>query len=244
VQAILLNEGQTELPDYLRVHFAATGRPLPLQLPLTDTAGIAAFIQTWYAAAVPPLRGLVLAGGLSQRMQTDKSRLRYHAHEQRAHSAALLAAVCQDVHISGRPEQLADLPDSLRPLPDKFLGLGPLGGLLTAFQTDPNAAWLVLACDLPFLTLDTLKFLAENRQAGRMATAFQSPENEFPEPLIAIWEPRGYGTLLRFLSLGYSCPRKALINSDVALLTAPRPAELRNINTPEEAATARMELGG
>ena len=243
VQLILLSEGQTELPDYLQAHLAATGRPLPLQLQLTDKEGIVAFIRHWYAAAVPPLRGLVLAGGLSQRMQTDKSRLQYHAQEQRAHAATLLAAVCQDVYVSGRPEQLADLPANLKPLPDKFLGLGPLGGLLTAFQTDPNAAWLVLACDLPFLTPATLEFLVENRAPGRFATTFQSSENEFPEPLITIWEPRSYAVLLRFLSLGYSCPRKALINSDIELLPAPRPAELRNINTPDEAATARTELG-
>ncbi len=243
VQLILLSESQTELPDYLRAHLLAADRPLPPQLRLTDMAGLAAFVQSWYAAAVPPLRGLVLAGGLSQRMQTDKSRLNYHGQEQRAHTAALLAAVCQDVHISGRPEQLADLPAGLAPLPDKFLGLGPVGGLLTAFQTDPNAAWLVLACDLPFLTSATLDYLVQHRQPGRAATAFQSPENEFPEPLITIWEPRSYGPLLRFLSLGYSCPRKTLINSDIELLRAPRPEELRNINTPDEAAAVRAELG-
>ena len=242
VQLILVTDAQTELPDFLQVLLVASGRPLPPKRLLTDTAGIAAFVQGWYAAAVPPLRGLVLAGGLSQRMLTDKSRLFYHAQEQRAHVAGLLGGLCQDVHISGRPEQLADLPENLTPLPDKFLGLGPVGGLLTAFQTDPNAAWLVVACDLPFLTADTLEFLVQHRQPGRLATAFQSPDNEFPEPLITIWEPRGYATLLRFLSLGYSCPRKALINSDIELLTAPRPAELRNINTPEEAAEARAEL--
>ena len=243
VRLILHSEGQAELPDYLQAHLAATGRPLPPQLKLTDTAAIAAFVEQWYAAAVPPLRGLVLAGGLSQRMLTDKSRLRYHGgQEQRAHAAALLAAVCQDVHVSGRPAQLDDLPANLQPLPDTFLGLGPLGGLLTAFQTDPNAAWLVLACDLPFLTPATLEFLVENRAPGRFATTFQSPENEFPEPLITIWEPRSYAGLLRFLSLGYSCPRKALINSDIELLPAPRPEELRNINTPAERAATEQEL--
>ncbi|WP_375416501.1 NTP transferase domain-containing protein [uncultured Hymenobacter sp.] len=245
VQLILLTDSQTELPNYLRAHLAATGRPLPPQRRLNDVAGIADWLRGWYAAAVPPLRGLVLAGGLSQRMQTDKSRLRYPGRpEQRAHAAALLGAVCQDVHISGRPEQLADLPASLTPLPDKLLGLGPVGGLLTAFQTDPNAAWLVLACDLPFLTADTLEFLVRHRQPGRAATAFQSPRDEFPEPLITIWEPRSYATLLRFLSLGYSCPRKALINSDIELLQAPRPDELRNINTPAERQAAERELSG
>ncbi|MCC2545556.1 NTP transferase domain-containing protein [Hymenobacter sp. BT175] len=240
VQLILLPEGVTEAPGYLQDHFA--GRTIPL-LPLADTSAIAGFIRQWWLAALPPLRGLVLAGGQSQRMQTDKGRLRYHGAEQREHAAALLARVCTDVHVSCRPDQVADLPAGLLPLPDRFLGLGPVGGILSALQTDPDAAWLVVACDLPFLSAATLQHLVAHRNGSKVATAFQSPDNGFPEPLITIWEPQSYGVLLRFLALGYSCPRKALINSDIELLPAPDPRELRNINTPEEAAQARQELG-
>ncbi|OON67010.1 molybdenum cofactor guanylyltransferase [Hymenobacter sp. CRA2] len=200
-------------------------------------------MQQWHQRHQPPLRGLVLTGGRSQRMQEDKDRLRYHGHEQRQHAAALLAPFCQEVFISCRPEQAAELPTGLTPLPDQFLDLGPMSGILSAFRHDPNAAWLVVACDLPFLTQQTLQYLVAHRNAGRVATAFQSPDNEFPEPLITIWEPRSYPVLLQFLGLGYSCPRKALINSDTELLTAPDPAELRNVNTPAERDAARQELG-
>ena len=240
VRLILLAEGQTELPAVLAAHLAAA--PLPPVLRLADTAGIAAFIRQWYLLAVPVLRGLVLAGGRSERMQTDKGALHYHALDQRQHTAALLGQFCPDVRVSVRPDQAAGLPAGLVPLPDTFLNLGPLGGLLSAFQADPNAAWLVLACDLPFLTRTTLDFLVTNRQPARAATALRSPWNDFPEPLVTIWEPRSYGQLLRFLGLGYSCPRKALINSDIVLLAAPVPEELRNVNTPEERAAAEREL--
>ena len=242
VRLILLAEGQDELPAVLTAHLAAA--PLPPVLRLDDTAGIAAFIRQWYAAAVPVLRGLVLAGGRSERMQTDKGALHYHALDQRQHTAALLREFCPDVRVSVRPDQAADLPAGLVTLPDTFLNLGPLGGLLSAFQADPDAAWLVLACDLPFLTRATLEFLVTNRQPARAATSFRSPWNDFPEPLVTIWEPRSYGQLLRFLSLGYSCPRKALINSDIELLAPPVPGELRNVNTPEERAAAEHELIG
>jgi molybdopterin-guanine dinucleotide biosynthesis protein A len=67
-----------------------------------------------------------------------------------------------------------------------------------------------------------------------IATAFNSPDNEFPEPLITIWEPKSYSILLSFLAQGYSCPRKVLINSDVNLLQAPNPEALTNVNTPED----------
>ncbi|MCB2406540.1 NTP transferase domain-containing protein [Hymenobacter lucidus] len=241
VQLILLPEGVRELPAYLLTHFAEKGQ-IPTLL-LDDTQAIAEFIGEWWQLHRPPLRGLVLAGGQSQRMQTDKGRLNYHGLEQREYAARLLATVCTDVLVSCRPDQVADLPAGLQPLPDRFLELGPMGGILSAFQLDPNAAWLVVACDLPFVSEATLQHLVQNRNAAKVATAFQSSENEFPEPLITIWEPRSYGTLLRFLGLGYSCPRKALINSDIELLAAPAPGELRNVNTPEEAATARQELG-
>ncbi len=229
------------LPDVLRDHLGARAATVPV-LPLTDTEAIGAWVLGWYAAALPPVRGLVLAGGRSQRMHTDKSRLRYHGAEQREVAAALLAPCCAEVFVSGQPDQLTDLPAHLRPLPDQFMGLGPMGGLLTAFRHDPDAAWLVVACDLPFLTTDSLGYLVENRAPGRVATAFRDPATNFPEPLIALWEPRAYAVLLGFLAQGYSCPRKVLINADTALLTPPDAIELRNVNTPDERAAAEREL--
>jgi molybdopterin-guanine dinucleotide biosynthesis protein A len=138
---------------------------------------------------------------------------------------------------------LANLPDQFQGLPDSFLGLGPYGGILSAFREDPNAAWLVIACDLPLLSEKSLRQLLAARNPSAMATAFQSPDNEFPEPLIAIWEPRAYPVLLDFLSRGYSCPRKVLINSDAHLVQATDAAELTNVNVPEEYEAIKAALG-
>ncbi|TVT37236.1 molybdopterin-guanine dinucleotide biosynthesis protein MobA [Hymenobacter setariae] len=244
VVAFVLADGVTELPEYLQAHL-----PHHAQLPqfaAADAAGLATWVQQWLGTRQAPLRGLVLAGGLSQRMQTDKGRLSYgpDGREQREVAAALLAEVCQDVFVSCRAEQAAEMPAGLEPLPDTFLGLGPLGGILSAFRKDPNAAWLVLACDLPFMTADALRQLVAGRQSSRLATAFRSPSNDFPEPLITIFEPRAYPELLRFLGLGYSCPRKMLINSDVEVLPTPASDVLRNVNTPAERDTAQQELSG
>ena len=244
VQAFVLAEGITEIPAYLQAHLPHFAQLL--QFALADAAGLATWVRQWLQRSQAPLRGLVLAGGLSQRMQTDKGRLSYRpdGREQREVAAALLAEVCQDVFVSCRAEQATELPAGLQPLPDTFLGLGPLGGILSAFRKDPNAAWLVLACDLPFLTADVLRQLVAGRQPSCLATAFQSPGNDFPEPLITIFEPRAYSELLRFLGLGYSCPRKMLINSDVEILPTPTGDALRNVNTPAEREAAQQELAG
>jgi molybdopterin-guanine dinucleotide biosynthesis protein A len=236
VELILLTEGVTEIPAYLKDHLAKTGHQFtssPVHQ-FTDFQEIESFFRAKMAAAVPPLKGMVLAGGKSRRMRQDKSLLEYHGVPQRDYMFRQLTEVCEDVFLSCRPDQTATLLLDYPLLVDSFLHLGPMGALLSAFRKEPDTAWLVVACDLPMLDESTLRFLVENRDPSAIATAFRSPENEFPEPLVAIWEPKSYLVLLQFLAQGYSCPRKVLINSPAHLLDAPNPDALHNVNTPEE----------
>lgn len=199
---------------------------------LSDTATVEAMLRAAMAAASPPLYGLVLAGGASQRMGQDKGAIAYHGKPQREYMADLLSGFCEEVFLSVRPDQ--ELGSMYAELPDTFLGLGPLGGLLSAFREKPDAAWLVVACDLPLLDEEAIGHLVAARNLSAVATAYNSPVNEFPEPLIAIWEPRAYRVALEFLVQGYSCPRKVLINSLVELVDARRTEVLMNVNHPAE----------
>src|SRR5664279_2055655 len=98
----------------------------------------------------------------------------------------------------------------------------------------PDVAWLVVACDLPLLDMETLQCLKDRRNSSSMATTFESPFNGLPEPLITIWEPKSYPILLSFLSQGYDCPVKALRNNDITVLKPHNPEALTNVNTQEE----------
>lgn len=240
VRLVLLAEGVAEVPAYLAAHLNHAGE-LPV-LPLRDTQAVANHILELWKAQVPPLHGLVLAGGLSTRMQRDKGLLNYHGEAQREHTAGLLARYCREVYLSCRPGQVTESGSRFAYLPDTFTGLGPKGGILSALRHGPDAAWLVLACDLPLLDDDTLHFLVAHRDPSRVATAFLDPEGQFPEPLIAIYEPRSYPVLLQMLAQGYACPRKTLINHDVALLRAPNPKALTNVNDPAEYERVVREL--
>jgi len=121
---------------------------------------------------------------------------------------------------------------------DRFLELGPFGAICTAMMKDPDAAWLVLACDLPFLDEATIKHLLVDRKFTAAATAFKLSDQKFPEPLIAIYEPASYQRMLRFLSMGYACPRKVLINSNTHIVSMKNEKAAYNANTPEERAAA------
>ncbi|MEM7368544.1 MAG: NTP transferase domain-containing protein [Bacteroidota bacterium] len=240
VGLILLSDGVGELPDFLKAHVKEMGN-IPV-LSAGDLDGIEAFLRQEMAERLPLIKGLVLAGGRSTRMRQDKGLLKYHGKAQRIYAYEMIEGLGLDAYMSCREDQLSELTDKFRTIPDQFLGLGPFGGILSAFREDPNAAWLVIACDLPFLSSRTLTHLLENRNSSRLATTYQSPHDQWPEPLITLWEPRAYPVLLEFLSRGYSCPRKVLINSEIELLQAPVDKELANVNHPEEYEAAMTSL--
>lgn len=183
------------------------------------------------------LYGLVLAGGKSVRMGHDKGIIKWHGVEQRHYITDILRDICTDVFISCRTEQQNEIDTRYNVLADAYEGAGPLNGILSAFKSNPNIAWLVTACDLPLLDTATLKYLIQHRNTTSIATTFESPFDQLPEPLITIWEPASYSILLSYFADGITCPRKVLIrNSErVTILKAPNPDALMNANTPEDA---------
>ncbi len=231
VQLILLTESEQKIYPFLKEYLAVSSHP-PILLS-SDFQGIASFLEQELQKALPPIYGLVLAGGESRRMGQDKGLLNYHGKPQREYVADLLNGVCEKTFISGRAGQFIESDYSI--IQDAFLDLGPYGAILSAFRQFPNVAWLVVACDLPLLDEASLKKLIQNRNPSKIATAFQSATEPFPEPLITIWEPKAYPVLLQFLGQGFSCPRKVLINSDIELLKVENPDTLTNVNEPEEA---------
>lgn len=233
VQLILLNDETETIPDYLSEHLPNINN-IPT-FKATDYQKISDFIYQKTLAKKPPLSGLVLAGGKSTRMGQDKGAINYHGLPQREYLHQLLTPFCETVYLSCRSQKQADGLTTTAPiLLDKFTDLGPFGAILSAFRFQPNHAWLVVACDLPLLDTPTLQYLNDNRQPSALATAFHNPATNFPEPLITIWEPKSYPTLLHFLAQGYSCPRKVLINSVIHTLQLTDTSVLKNVNTPEE----------
>ena len=189
------------------------------------------------------LNGLVLAGGRSTRMQRDKAALDYAGRPQLQVTWDLVASRITPVFVSVRADQRDDpLRAQLPQIVDAPGVDGPIAGILAALEADPAAAWLVVACDLPLLDGSTLDQLLDARDPARLATAFRSHHDGLPEPLCAIWEPASRPALRTWAAGGQHCPRRFLINHDVALLELTRPDALDNANTPDEHAAARRAL--
>jgi molybdopterin-guanine dinucleotide biosynthesis protein A len=191
------------------------------------------------------LNGLVLAGGQSSRMKRDKAALLYAGKTQLERACELLARHTESCYVSVRESQLGDPLRSRFPLiVDAVAGEGPMVGIRSALRHSPDSAWLVLACDLPFVTDDVLSNLIRQRDVTALATAYLSSSDSLPEPLCAIWEPAAGAGLDGALAEGRDCPRKFLLrNSPVRLLSAIDTKALDNVNTPDDYSQALDAMG-
>jgi len=232
VELILLADNEIEVFDFIKEALPSWNQ-LPVYK-LNETDRIIEFFKKKMQQSRPLLNGLVLAGGKSLRMGYDKGLIVWHGKEQQYYQADLLKNLCSEVYISCRQDHQKEIDSKYQTLADTFIGLGPYGAILSAFREKPDVAWLVVACDLPLLDIDTLQYLKEHRNPSSIATAFESPYNSLPEPLITIWEPKSYPVLLSFLSQGYSCPGKFLRNNNPTVLKAQNPEALTNVNTQAE----------
>ena len=187
--------------------------------------------------APEPVWGLVLAGGKSSRMGSDKALLIQDGKTQLSRAVALLAEHVERVFVSTRADQAGDAERSkFEQIVDRHEDMGPVAGILSAMESNRQVSWLVLACDLPNIDDATISLLVEQCSADHPVTAFESVHDGLPEPLCAIYRPQSRAVIDNFVEQGIICPRNMLINSDTHLLTQPNPDALHNINSPEDLA--------
>ena len=245
VLAVVLMPGVASVPDWLVEWFVETGQSPPTVAYSDLDAVVLPLLESVLGTRARALNALILAGGKSTRMGTAKSELVYRPDGRS--EVRRLADTCREligdrVYVSVGPGGAG--PAGYPTLPDRFVGMGPAGAICTALQHDPDGAWLVVACDLPLLEAADLQTLLDRRQPAAYATAYRLPGERFPEPLVTIYEPKAFPRLLEFLSLGYACPRKMLINSDTAIVEAASARPFRNANTPEDRAEVMALLAG
>ncbi|WP_082892882.1 MULTISPECIES: NTP transferase domain-containing protein [Emticicia] len=175
------------------------------------------------------MKGLILIGGRSSRMGTDKGLLEYHGKPQREYLLELAKKYCSEVYYSCRVEQVF----SQNTIIDEYQ-LGPMGGILSAFEKDSQTAWLVMACDMPFLNQKSFELLINHRNPNKIATAFFNPATNAPDPLFTIYEPQAYPLLIAYTQTGAQSPKNFLLNNSITTIHLPDSTFLTNANTPEE----------
>jgi molybdopterin-guanine dinucleotide biosynthesis protein A len=176
--------------------------------------------------------GLVLSGGRSTRMGVDKGSVIYHGVPQREFLFQCLKKYCVRVYTSCYAEQV--VAAELNPLEDQFEMKSPMNGILSAFATHPDVAWLVVAVDMPYVDERVLDQLIAARNREKTATCFYNEQEKFPEPLLTLWESKAFPLLLEFAEKGRISPKDFLSSNDVQLIIPSDPIILININDKEE----------
>ncbi len=105
----------------------------------------------------------LIAGGRSSRMGSDKAFLDWHGRPLWEVQLARLREVgATELLVCGRKEQRFSGED-FRQVHDPVEGLGPLSGLANALRAATHDTVLVLAVDMPFVTVELLRELIEQR---------------------------------------------------------------------------------
>ena len=104
-----------------------------------------------------PVMGAVLAGGSSRRMGKSKADIPlWDGRSMMTHVITQVKTVCPNLVIVGGPPVSIE---GVLHLPDITPHLGPLGGLKTLLASGRAEAYLVVACDQPFLTSEICHLL-------------------------------------------------------------------------------------
>ena len=179
----------------------------------------------------PTLKALLLVGGKSRRMGTDKASLVFDGQPLLDRTLATITPQIPNYFLSVAHD---DSRDTHPTIPDLTPNPGPLGGIQAAFAHDPETAWLVIACDLPLFDKETLAHLLTHADHTRMASCFLNRLDGRAEPLCTIYQPSAAKLLHDYLATDRRCARKFLESLSPQTFSLPNPLALDNANRPEQ----------
>jgi molybdopterin-guanine dinucleotide biosynthesis protein A len=145
------------------------------------------------AIAPAKIAGYVLAGGGSTRFGRDKALVEFGGKPMLARMIQLLQNASEKVKLVASPGKYAGYGVEI--VADQWPGEGPLGGIITTLEdavmsTEKREWCLIVSCDMPFLTTDWLRFMAE-RTAKSDAQVLLPHSRSGLEPLCACYRTNG-----------------------------------------------------
>jgi len=142
---------------------------------------------------------IVLAGGDSLRMDTDKSMLPINGQPAIEYICDQLSATFDEILISANEvDKYSFLGFDV--IADKVPGQGPLMGIASALEASANQLNFVVACDIPHIDLPYVRrMLAEAEEADLVIPT--TGEGKY-EPLFAVYRKSALGAINEVLSSG------------------------------------------
>ena len=174
---------------------------------------------------------LMLAGGLGRRMGRPKAWLEVDDTYLLRFTAERLAHAFAEVLVSfAEPEQM-EQPVPYRVVFDRKAAAGPLAGIESCLMASRHEVVFVLACDMPYVTLETAEMAVAS--ARRCDAAIPRIDGR-PEPVCGAYRTSALGVIKAALDYGQYKTAEVVEQLDVTWLENLDPAQFRSLNTPAD----------
>ena len=153
------------------------------------------------------MTGIILCGGQSSRMGSDKGLLKLEANTWAQTAIDKMSVLNIPVKISVNSKQYPDYSAVFHATDlitdDTSLQLrGPLLGVLSSHLQYPTEDLFILACDMPLMEPSLLNKLYKQYQQEPSAHAYVFSNDGEPEPLCGIYTAKGLSIILTMLRDG------------------------------------------
>lgn len=181
------------------------------------------------------ITGIVLAGGKSSRMGSDKGMVQLHEKKFIEHILAAILPNVNDIIIIANNKNYTDL--GYKVYEDLIKDCGPLGGIYTGLVNSQTENNIIVSCDIPFINSDLIRHIIENIGKAEIAVPVYKGNTE---PLCAVYTKRTTTEIYNLIMGGELKIRNVLrhfITKEIHItkrLKFYNDKLLVNINTPEE----------
>jgi molybdopterin-guanine dinucleotide biosynthesis protein A len=183
------------------------------------------------------ITGIILAGGQSSRLGTDKAFIKIGKKTLFENIYGLISDYCKEVLISANNHTGYSFHEQ-RIIPDCITGLGPIGGIYSCLKHSGTENNLVVAVDIPFINKGLIQFLLSNMADAELIIPVSV--NGKAEPLCALYNKSVLPYLekmiakkdLKVQNLIHYCKSKKLLVSHEQEFYHDR--LFNNINTPDD----------
>ncbi|MDP1744959.1 MAG: molybdenum cofactor guanylyltransferase [Bacteroidota bacterium] len=131
------------------------------------------------------ITGIILAGGKSSRMGSDKGIVNLNEKKFIEHILAAVLPNVNEVLIIANNDNYNNL--GYKVIKDKIKDCGPLGGIYTGLMNSKTENNIVVSCDIPFINSDLVKYIIENTSNADITVPVYKGNIE---PLCAVYTKR------------------------------------------------------
>jgi molybdopterin-guanine dinucleotide biosynthesis protein A len=184
------------------------------------------------------ITGVIMAGGKSSRMGTDKGLVVFNRKPFVQYAIDLLKPLFPELIISTQNPEYGQF--GLPLLKDEIPDCGPLGGIYSALKASKTKYIFVLACDMPFVTTENIEKLLVCKDDFECVIP---KVGEKLEPLCAIYSKSLIKTIEESLKSGNLAMHHLVSVSNCRLVDFDAQVpDFQNINSPDELNTGTFKM--